>query len=199
MSSRFGPGVQLNDPAFIHDTSLIYGSVVVERGASLWPYSVIRSETAHVRIGELTNIQDFVMIHTSPGRPTIIGKNCSITHHCTIHAAHIGDNCLIGINSTLYDGCVIGNNCIIGQHSYVKEGMKIPDNSIVVGSPARIVGTRDNRLANIMNARLYYWNALSYARGEHRSWSGDEFETFLASELKALQKEIDDGLHGEAP
>ena len=197
--SRFGSDVRLKDPAFIHETALIYGATTIERGASLWPYSVIRSECAYVKIGELTNIQDFVMIHTSPDRPTIIGKNCSITHHCTIHAAHIGDNCLIGINSTIYDGCVIGNNCIIGQHSYLKEGTKIPDNSIVVGSPARIVRTQDNRLPNIMNARLYYWNALAYARGEHRAWSGPEFDEFVSTEFQALQKEIDEGLHGNGP
>lgn len=196
MSERFGPDVKLNTPAFIHETALIYGAVRIESGASLWPYSVVRAESGHALIGEMTNIQDFVMIHTSPGRPTIIGKNCSITHHCTIHAAHIGDNCLIGINSTLYDGCVIGNNCIIGQHTYVKEGMKIPDNSIVVGSPARIVGTRDNRLPNIINARLYHHNALAYAKGEHRAWSGPGFAKLLDSEVKQIQKEIEDGLHG---
>lgn len=190
--ARFGPDVILEDPAFIHETALIYGAVRIRRGASLWPYTVIRAESGEVDIGEETNIQDFVMIHTSPGLPTIIGKNCSITHHCTIHGARIGDNCLIGINSTIYDGCVIGNNCIIGQHSYLKDGTVVPDNSIVVGSPAKVVRTRDNRLPNILNARLYHRNALAYAKGEHRAWSGPEFEAFLQAEMTRLSQELNE-------
>jgi len=83
---RFGPGVVLDNPAFIHDTALVYGHVHIAEGASLWPYVVIRSEMHEVRIGPRTNIQDFVMIHVGNTTPTIIGANCSITHHCTIHA-----------------------------------------------------------------------------------------------------------------
>lgn len=181
-----GPEVTLRSPAFIHPTALIYGKVTVEEGASLWPYCVIRAESAEVVIGQRTNIQDFVMVHTSPGLPTIIGENCSITHHCTIHGARIGNNCLIGINSTVYDGCVIGDNCIIGQHSYLKDGTIVPDNSIVVGSPAKVVRTRNNWLPNRVNAAFYHRNGLAYAKGDHRAWKGPEFEAFLGQTMAAL-------------
>jgi carbonic anhydrase/acetyltransferase-like protein (isoleucine patch superfamily) len=183
-------GIQLQAPAYIHPTALMYGDVTVREGASLWPYVVIRAESAHVEIGAHTNIQDFVMIHTSPGLPTTIGSHCSITHHCTIHGARIGNNCLIGINSTIYDGCVIGDNCIIGQHSYLKDGTIVPDNSIVLGSPAKVVRTRNNWLPNRINAALYHRNGLAYAQGDHRAWSGPDFEAFLAETVSALQSEF---------
>lgn len=183
---RFGPGVVLDNPAFIHDTALVYGHVHIGEGASLWPYVVIRSEMHEVRIGRRTNIQDFVMIHVGNTTPTIIGANCSITHHCTIHGAEIGDNCLIGINATLMDGAKIGANSIVAGHSIVTEGTVIPENSIAAGSPARVIKTRDNRVANIMNAAFYFENAKAYARGDHRITDRDEFRQVMAAELQAL-------------
>ena len=184
--TRFGPDVVLNDPAFIHDTALVYGKVTIGEGASLWPYVVIRSEMHEVVIGKRTNIQDFVMIHVGNETPTVIGDNCSITHHVTVHGAEIGDNCLIGINATLMDGAKIGANSIVAGHSIVTEGTEFPPNSIIAGSPAKLVKTRDNRVANIMNARFYYENALAYTRGDHRVTDRDSFRKAMEDELKAL-------------
>ncbi|HUD50418.1 gamma carbonic anhydrase family protein [Parvibaculum sp.] len=186
LQKRFGPGVTLDHPAFIHETALVYGHVHIGDGASLWPYVVIRSEMHEVRIGARTNIQDFVMIHVGNTTSTIIGANCSITHHCTIHGAEIGDNCLIGINATLMDGAKIGANSIVAGHSIVTEGTVIPENSIVAGTPAKVVKTRDNRVANIMNAAFYFENAKAYARGDHRVTDREEFRQAMTAELKAL-------------
>ena len=184
--SKFGPGVILNDPAFIHETALVYGKVAIGRGASLWPYVVIRSEMHEVVIGERTNIQDFVMIHVGNETPTVIGDNCSITHHVTVHGAEVGDNCLIGINATLMDGAKIGANSIVAGHSIVTEGSEFPSNSIIAGSPAKLVKERDNRVANIMNARFYYENALAYASGDHRVTERASFRKAMEEELAKL-------------
>lgn len=190
MSNRnFGPGVVLDNPAFIHETALIYGKVHVGEGASLWPYVVIRSEMHEVRIGRRTNIQDFVMVHVGNNTPTIIGDNCSITHHCTVHGAWVGDNCLIGINSTLMDGVRIGRNSIVAGHSIVTEGTEIPENSIVAGAPAKVIRTRDSGTANAMNAAFYFENARAYARGDHRITERAEFAEAMKAELAKLAAE----------
>lgn len=185
-ANRFGPGVVLDNPAFIHETALVYGKVRIGEGSSLWPYVVIRSEMHEVVIGRRTNIQDFVMIHVGNQTPTVIGDNCSITHHCTIHGAEIGDNCLIGINATLMDGARIGANSIVAGHSIVTEGTEIPENSIVAGAPAKVIRSRDNRVANIMNAAFYFENAKAYARGDHRITERDEFKKAIGEELARL-------------
>jgi carbonic anhydrase/acetyltransferase-like protein (isoleucine patch superfamily) len=185
-ANRFGPGVVLDNPAFIHETALVYGKVRIGEGSSLWPYVVIRSEMHEVVIGRRTNIQDFVMIHVGNQTPTVIGDNCSITHHCTIHGAEIGDNCLIGINATLMDGARIGANSIVAGHSIVTEGTEIPENSIVAGAPAKVIRSRDNRVANIMNAAFYFENAKAYARGDHRITERDESKKAIGEELARL-------------
>ncbi len=168
--SRFGPGVILNDPAYIDASAQVYGKVTIENGSSLWPNVVIRSEMHDVQIGKFTNIQDFVMIHIGYATPTRIGDYCSITHHCTIHGCTIGDNCLIGINATIMDNCVIGDNCVIAGHTYLKDNTIIPDNSIVMGLPGKVVRTQNSFVENRQNAMLYHRNALAYAKGDHRTW-----------------------------
>jgi carbonic anhydrase/acetyltransferase-like protein (isoleucine patch superfamily) len=182
----FGPGVVLDNPAFIHETALIYGNVHIGEGSSLWPYAVIRSEMHEVRIGRRTNIQDFVMIHVGNTTPTIIGDNCSVTHHVTVHGATVGDNCLIGIGATLMDGVKLGANSIVAGHAILTEGSEFPENSIVAGAPARLVRTRDNSAANILNARFYYENAMAYARGDHRVTDSEAFRQAMNEELARL-------------
>jgi len=167
-ANRFGPEIVLNDPAFIHDTALIYGKVTIGPGASVWPHVVMRSEMFDIRIGARTNIQDFVMIHVGFGTSTIIGEDCSITHHATLHGCTIGDRCLVGIGATVMDGATIGENSIVAGHAIVTEGASFPANAVIAGVPAKQVATRDNGAANLANARFYHQNALNYAKGVHR-------------------------------
>ena len=187
--NSFGPDVVLNSPAFIHPTALIYGKVRLEKGSSLWPYVVIRSEVHEVVIGGQTNIQDFVMIHIGTHSGTYIGENCSVTHHCTLHGCTIGDKCLIGINSTIMDGCVIGNNCIIASHTFLREGTVIPDNSIVMGAPGMVIKSRNCGEQNILNAAAYHENALAYGqRAHHRRWADPDLAHFFHADPSREEK-----------
>ena len=182
--------LDLSAAAFVHPSALLYGRVRLGEGSSVWCNAVVRSEAAHVDIGAYTNVQDFVMIHTDPGRPVTIGTHCSITHHATIHGSSIGNNVLVGINATIYGGSHIGDNSIVGQHAYVKDGTIVPPNSIVVGSPAKVIRMANNWVANRMNALFYHRNALAYAAGVHRAWEGPEFDAWLQSTLKGLTEEF---------
>ena len=128
-------------------------------GSSLWPYSVIRAESQHVRIGRFTNLQDHVIVHVGYHAPTIVGDYCSITHRAVLHGCTIGDNCLIAIGATVMEGAVIGENSIVGGHAFVPDGMIVPPNSIVMGTPAKVVRTANNFVANRINAMLYHHNA----------------------------------------
>lgn len=189
--SDVDPDVSVEAAAYVDPSARLYGKISVGEGSSLWPYSVIRAECWEVRIGRFTNIQDFAMIHVGYGQGTVIGDHCSITHHCTVHGCTLGDNILIGINSTIMDGCVIGNNCIIGAHTLLSEGTVIPDNSVVVGVPGRVIKTRDNRVDNMINARLYHRNALAYGKNWHRAWQDPQPETVIARERAEIEAEGD--------
>ena len=105
-----------------------------------------------------------------------------------LHSATIGDHSLIGINATLMDGVVIGENCIVAGGSFMTEGTVVPDNSIVMGMPGKVVRSHNAFLKTKRNALIYHRNALAYARGDHRAWTGPEFEDWnrqTGSDLKA--------------
>ena len=185
---QYGPGITLNDPAFVHPSVQLYGQVTVQPGASIWPNAVARAENFEILIGEMSNVQDFVMIHVGVSGGTHIGKHCSIAHRSTVHGCTIGDNSLIGINATIMDGCVIGENCIIAGHTYLKENTVIPDNSVVMGVPGRVTRNRNNFVLNRYNAFLYHQNGLAYAAGNHRRWDEPKFLAAAAAEMAKLRQ-----------
>lgn len=197
--TEFGPGIAIDETAYVHPSAQLYGAVAIGPGASVWPNVVMRAEAFEIRIGACSNIQDFVMVHIGWETPTLVGAYCSITHHVTLHGCTIGDNCLIGINATVMDGAIIGDNCIVAGHAIVSEGMVVPDNSIVAGVPAKVVKTRNNLVGNRVNALLYHRNAQAFARGDHRAWSGPAFEAFLAEARAAAEAALqEDGASGPA-
>ena len=180
---------QLKNPTWRAAGVQIFGDVRIGDGVTFWPNAVVRAESDYVSIGDYTNVQDFAMIHIGVG-PTNIGNYCSITHHATIHGASIGHNCLIGINATVMDGAVIGDNSIVAGHAIVSEGAEIPANSIVAGVPGKVIASRNNYVANKLNAVGYYRNGLAYAEGEHRLWADPEY----VAEMQALQTKLEQEL-----
>lgn len=184
LQSRF-PHARYIDP-----TARVFGKVEVGENASLWPYSVIRAEGLHVKIGRYSNLQDHVMVHVGYKLPTIVGDYCSITHRAVLHGCTIGDNCLIAIGATVMEGAVIGENSIVAGHAFVPDGMIVPPNSVVMGAPAKVVRTNNNFLYTRTNAMLYYRNAQCYAQGNYRGWDGPEFEAQMRTWRAEIEAEF---------
>jgi carbonic anhydrase/acetyltransferase-like protein (isoleucine patch superfamily) len=176
--------------AYLDPTARVHGKVEIGENASLWPYSVIRAEGYHVRIGAFTNLQDHVMVHVGYHTPTIVGAYCSITHGVTLHGCTVGDHCLVGIGATVMEGVSIGENSIVAGNSFVVDDTIIPPNSVVMGTPAKVVRTDNNFVANRLNALMYWRNALCYAKGDHRGWDGPQFEAQMAAWRKEIEMEF---------
>ena len=163
----------IHPSAWVAPSAQIFGAVTIAERASVWHNAVLRAECQEIRIGRLTNVQDFVMIHVPYDRATVVGAFCSITHHVTLHGCTIEDECLIGINATVMDGVVIGRG------------------SIVAGIPAKVVRERVSARENRLNAWLYHRNAEHYRRGDHRAWDGPEYEAWLAAKRDEIARDAD--------
>ena len=174
------------DEAYVHPSASIYGNVRLGQSCSVWCNAVIRAETGVVSIGPGSNIQDFVMIHVGLEHGTVVGADCSITHHATLHGCTIGDNVLVGIGATIMDGCHVGANSIVAGHCLLKEGTIIPENSIVMGIPGAVTKCRDSSVTNRLNAFIYRRNAEAYAEGNYRLWDDPQFIAKLAREKLRL-------------
>lgn len=162
------------DPScYVAPEAVIIGDVVIERGCSIWPYAVIRADLSEIRIGEGSSIQEHCQVHGNPGRPSIIGKNVSVGHGAIIHAARIGDEVIIGMNSCILDGAEIGSGSVVGAGAVVTAGMKVPPGSLVVGVPAKIVRQNDPSLleAARRNAEEYHRLRDAHKRGDYRRYT----------------------------
>lgn len=180
----------LFDEIYQHETARVYGQVKLGVGSSLWINVAVRAEMHEVRIGRYTNVQDFVMLHVGMRTDTVIGDFCSIAHHAVVHGATIGDNCLIGVGAIVMDGCVVGDNSIIDAACYLAPGTVIPANSIVKGNPGVVTKTRNNYVANRLNAIYYNINAEHYRRGDYRAWASETIKNRMKSYFRALSDEL---------
>jgi carbonic anhydrase/acetyltransferase-like protein (isoleucine patch superfamily) len=167
----------------------LYGKITVAAGSSIWPLCVIRSECLEVRVGRMSNLQDFVMIHVGYDEPTLIGDFCSITHHATIHGATIEDDCLIGIGAVVMNGAVIGKGSIVAPGAVLTEGTLVPPGSIVAGVPGKVIRERDSSRENRLNAWIYHRNAQAYRRGDHRAWEGPRFKAWVEEKTREIEGE----------
>jgi len=127
------------DSAWVADNAQVVGDVHMAADSSVWFSSVVRGDTATIRIGEGTNIQDGSVLHADVGIPLTIGKHVTVGHMVQLHGCTIGDESLIGIGAVVLNGAKIGKNCLVGAGSLVTEGKEFPDGSMILGSPAKVV------------------------------------------------------------
>jgi len=137
---------------WIAETAVLIGRVRLKSHASVWFGAVLRGDNEWIELGERSQIQDNATLHTDPGFPMVIGENCVIGHNVMLHGCMIGANSLIGMSATLLNGAKIGNNSLVGAGALVTEGKAFPDNSLIVGSPARVVRTFDDKSAAAITA-----------------------------------------------
>jgi carbonic anhydrase/acetyltransferase-like protein (isoleucine patch superfamily) len=157
---------KIDGSCFIHPRSTIIGEVEIKKDCSVWPYSVLRGDEEPITIGERSNIQDGVIIHTDEGFPVNIGDEVTVGHGAIVHGCKIGNKCIIGIRSTILNGAEIGDGSIIGAGAVVTPGSKIPPNSMVLGIPGK-VKKNDPSIQDmaIKNADIYVDLALKHKNG----------------------------------
>ncbi len=129
----------IHPSAFIHPQSAITGNVIIGKNVYVGPGAVIRGDWGGIIIKDGCNVQENCTIHMFPGIEVVLEENAHIGHGAIIHGAHIGYNCLVGMNAVLMDHVEIGQNSIIGALTFIKTGSKIPPRSLVVGNPGRII------------------------------------------------------------
>jgi carbonic anhydrase/acetyltransferase-like protein (isoleucine patch superfamily) len=141
------PQLPADDDCWLAPDSHVIGKVRLGPGVGIWFGAVLRGDNELIDIGAGTNIQEGTMIHTDMGYPATIGMNCTIGHHAIIHGCTIGNNSLVGMGATILNGARIGSKCLVGANALVTEGKEFPDNSLIVGSPARVIRTLDDKAA----------------------------------------------------
>lgn len=118
--------------AKIGDNITIYGAISLKIDETR-PYLLTIGNDVHITHGVTILTHDFSKCVVRNYYGEWIGEGAE-----TI----IGNNCFIGMNSTILMGSVIGDNTIIGAGSVVHG--YIPNNVVAAGNPAKVICTLDD-------------------------------------------------------
>lgn len=135
----------------------LIGDVTAEENVTLWYGCVLRGDTAPIRIGRDSNVQDNCVIHCSAGYPAVLGEQVVVGHGAILHGCTVEDGSLIGMGATVLDGAVVGAGSIVGANTLVTAGKIIPPGSLVMGVPGKVVRplTQEERQETLQNAARY--------------------------------------------
>ena len=126
--------------AYVEDTAVVIGDVILGEQCSVWFNAVIRGDVHYIRIGDRTNVQDLCMLHvTHETHPLVIGSDVTIGHSVVLHGCTIKDRVLIGMGAIIMDGAVIGEDSVVGAGALVTENKIVPPRSLLLGSPAKVI------------------------------------------------------------
>lgn len=140
-----GKNPRIHETAFVHPKATIIGNVKIGPNSSVWPGAVVRGDFASIEIGEYTCIQDNAVIHPADVihnddiiyAPVEVGDYNIVGHQALIRGAEVGNKCIIGAGSVVFNEAEVNDNSIVGMGGVVLENEEVPSETIVVGIPAR--------------------------------------------------------------
>jgi carbonic anhydrase/acetyltransferase-like protein (isoleucine patch superfamily) len=142
----------LGEGVFVAPTATLIGDVTLSARVSVWYGCVLRGDVHSIRVGADSNVQDCVVMHGTLGEwPVVVGERVSVGHNATLHGCTVEDDCLIGIGARVLDGAVIGAGALVAAGALVREGMRVPPRSLVVGVPAVVKRTLEEREIEIVS------------------------------------------------
>ena len=88
---------------WVAETAAVVGRVRLHSDVSIWYGSVLRGDNEWIEIGARSQIQDNCTLHTDPGFPLTIGKDCVVGHNVVLHGCTVGDESLIGMGAIVLE------------------------------------------------------------------------------------------------
>ena len=129
----------IHESSFIHPQAVVTGNVIIGASVYIGPGAAIRGDWGEIVIEEGCNVQENCTIHMFPGKKVILENSAHIGHGAIIHGAHIGKNCLVGMNAVIMDEVFLGDESIVGALSFVKADQKFESRSLIAGNPAKVI------------------------------------------------------------
>jgi carbonic anhydrase/acetyltransferase-like protein (isoleucine patch superfamily) len=156
---------EIHETAFVAPSADVVGEVTLGEHSSLWFQVVVRGDVNWIKIGNRTNIQDHSCLHvTRKKSPLEIGNEVTVGHRVMLHGCKLGNRILVGMGAILMDDVVVEDDCIIGAGSLLTQGTYVPKNSLVLGSPAKVVRSlNEKELAFLkISAENYVGDSVEY-------------------------------------
>lgn len=125
--------------AFVHPQAVVTGNVIIGKDVYIGPGAALRGDWGEIIVSDGCNVQENCTVHMFPGITVRLEENAHIGHGAIIHGAHVGRNCLVGMNAVLMDNVELGDGCIVGALSFLAADSVWAARKVIVGNPARVV------------------------------------------------------------
>ena len=126
-------------------TATLAGKVEIWDYTSVMNEAVIRGDVRLVRIGAYTTIGEGTVVTEAPGPLSdvhdgscIVGHYVSVGPNCTLHAATIEPECVIGAGSVLAEGSYMATQSRLEPGSYLAPNARVPTGELWGGKPEAI-------------------------------------------------------------
>jgi phenylacetic acid degradation protein len=156
--------------AYVHPDAVLIGDVTISQHCFVGPCATLRADIARLIMLPGSNLQDGCIVHSFPGRETIIEHDAHIGHGAVLHGCTIRRAAMVGIHAVVMDDAEIGEFALVAANSFVKAGMAVPPRTLVAGTPAKIIRPlREDEIAwKIAGTRIYQSLARQYLQTSHR-------------------------------
>lgn len=125
--------------AFVHESAVLVGDVIVGARAYIGPCACLRGDFGRIVVEEGANIQDTCMLHGFPGKDTVVGAEATVGHGAVLHGCVVKRGALIGMNCVVNDNAEVGEDAVVAAMAFVKAEGHIPPRSLAAGIPARVL------------------------------------------------------------
>lgn len=131
----------IGEGTFVAETAAIIGDVKIGKDCSVWYGASLRGDENSIEIGDRVSVQDCTVVHVSGGEggSCKVGNDVVIGHNVTLHAATVGNHCLIGMGATVLDGAVVSDGSIVAAHALVLGKTVIGPGELWGGVPAKFI------------------------------------------------------------
>ncbi|MBP2316838.1 transferase hexapeptide repeat family protein [Azospirillum soli] len=127
------------DPSsFVHPTATLIGDVIIGPNCFVGPGAVMRGDFGRLILEASCNLQDNCVVHSYPGRESVVHELGHIGHGAILHGCTVGRNALVGMGAVVMDNVVVGEEAFVGALSFVASGMAVPPRTLVIGRPAKV-------------------------------------------------------------
>jgi phenylacetic acid degradation protein len=125
--------------AFVHESAVLIGDVIVGARAYIGPCACLRGDFGRIVVEEGANIQDTCILHGFPGKDTVVGAEATVGHGAVLHGCVLRRGALVGMNCVVNDNAEVGEDAMVAAMAFVKAESRIPPRSLAAGIPARVL------------------------------------------------------------
>jgi len=125
--------------AFVHESAVLIGDVIVGARAYIGPTACLRGDFGRIVVEEGANVQDSCLLHGFPGKDTVVGRDVTVGHGAVLHGCVVRRGALVGMNSVVNDNAEVGEDAVVAALAFVRAEAKIPARALAAGIPAKVL------------------------------------------------------------